>query len=72
MLGGAEDCRSIVDGFCRFGLRQFGLQETEAAMATQDLNGLLLHRRRCDAQVLKAWQVWVLHVCSMKLEWKKK
>lgn len=55
------DC-SIGDRLSRLGLAQLSLQEAETAMTAQDLDGFLLHRGRCDAQVLKAWQIRVPHV----------
>lgn len=58
----------IVDGLGRLRLIQFCFQVTEATVATQNLNSLLLYTGSSDAEILQTRESRVLHVCCVKLE----
>lgn len=59
---------SVVDRLGRLGLVQIDIQVTEAAVAAQDLDRLLLHRGSCDAQILQTRKSRIFHVCRVKLD----
>ena len=59
----------MLDGnsFWWFSFTQLSFQITEATVAAQDLDGLLLYSGGCDAKIFQARHSWVQHVCCVKL-----
>lgn len=58
----------LVDGLGWLCLVQLSFEVTIAAVATQNLNSLLLYSGGSDSKILQTRESWVFHVCSMKLQ----